>query len=446
MAASPGGALSGAIAAGGIGELEPAYTNRMNRALDVEYAGVRDLSVTVRAGNGRLSREFDLGGWSTDAPIKAQDYNSTRSNRRKNVWAPDSDDDGTADDDALDSDTEALYAYLDGEATIGERFTVCLPDARLPGGGPALADEVTPQRLLDYLMSDDRTCAVRDEGSLYCWGRSAQLDADLTDRPDDSGLGWRSIGGSVVVTNTPPTADSKSRVLYVPDDGDPYEPDTLDEWGEETQADGISVTPTVVCPVAARPSDASAAMPAMLYVRRCQHRDEYLYTGGWVIDDAALYEDSCTLLVTEGPNEMVPFTPVNAGRSPGARRQRIARRLRRARSHTGAAVYDGEMDDDMLGHLPEPLREAAGLDDLISLVESSSTAARTGRNPQTGKEIKIPARDGSPGDNETAMRCLVVALDCPLAHLVDAERLSNDEKAAAYDAFSKIEGVEGERS
>lgn len=449
-AASPAGAMSGTVIAGGVDELQAAYTNRRNRALDVEHAGVRDLSVTVRAGNERLSREFDLGGWTTDTAVKAQDYNTVRSNKRRSAFggSPDPDDehDDTADDDALDSDTRALYAYLDGEATIGERFTVCLPDARLPGGGPALAEEVTPQRFLDYLLGAAKTCATDDGGSLYCWGRSARLDAELTERPDDWGVSGHAVRGGVVVTNTPPTAESSSRVLYVTDDDEPYEPDSLDDWGAATRAGEVTVTPTVVCPIAARPSDAPTAMPAVVYFRRCHHGDEYLYTGGWVIDDAALYDDSCTLLVTEGPNEVVAFTPADAGDGAERRRRSVGRRLRRARSSKGAAAYDGEMDEDMLAHLPESFHERAALDGLVSLVELSSVAARTGRNPQTGKEIKIPARDGPPGSDETAMRCLVVALDCPLAHLVDADDLSTDEKAAAYDAFLKIEGVEGERN
>lgn len=41
----------------------------------------------------------------------------------------------------------------------------------------------------------------------------------------------------------------------------------------------------------------------------------------------------------------------------------------------------------------------------------------------------------------TPMRCVLTALDCPVAHLTDADSLSTREKAAAYDAFLKIESV-----
>jgi hypothetical protein len=47
------------------------------------------------------------------------------------------------------------------------------------------------------------------------------------------------------------------------------------------------------------------AVPGLLYVQRCESNDQLVYTGGWVIDDAALYEDSVTVLSMAGPTEVV---------------------------------------------------------------------------------------------------------------------------------------------
>lgn len=550
--ASPAGVLSAAVASGGS---SPEYTHRTNRALDVGDSSTDPVPASVRAGDGFLSGEVELEGWSTTTTLKTQDYNSVRSNKRRSGigwWEGDDEWDDDADtlatvlelergllvqveaarerlarrstadvesalagishtiDDVeaalegcptdvcatvranaekrhrgvrsaadaveagaweeaderlgdvraiVESDVELLeaelgadgeraadeelFAYLGDESVIGERFTVCLPDARLPRDGPAIADELTPRRILDYLTGAAERC-VADGETLYCWGQNLALHAELSEPPADGpGVAARAVPGGVVVTNSPPVARDTSSALVVPDEGDPYAPDDLESWGEETRAGEVWVTPTLVCPIVARPADAPTALPATLFLRRCRHDDQYLYTGGWIVDDAALFADSCTLLVAEGPNEVVAFSPSDVRGGERARREALGR-MRRERSGQGAAVYDGALDADALVHLPEALSDGEGLEGLLSLVEESSTAARTGRNPQTGKEIKIPARDGPADGEDETVQCLVVPLDCPLAHLTDADDLSSAETVGAYDAFLQIQGVEGE--
>ncbi|QSG09490.1 hypothetical protein [Halapricum desulfuricans] len=65
---------------------------------------------------------------------------------------------------------------------------------------------------------------------------------------------------------------------------------------------------TFVVPVAATPPDSPLPLPALLFVRRIRHEDQLLFVGGWQIDDGALYENSATLLVADGPNLVVGVT------------------------------------------------------------------------------------------------------------------------------------------
>jgi hypothetical protein len=75
----------------------------------------------------------------------------------------------------------ALFRYLDGETTAGERFTVCIPDAEVPGGNGRLSDEVTPQRFIDYM-----TGRTAGDGNVYAWGNAETAAGDETGDCDDT--------------------------------------------------------------------------------------------------------------------------------------------------------------------------------------------------------------------------------------------------------------------
>ncbi|WP_235271248.1 hypothetical protein [Halorubrum saccharovorum] len=97
----------------------------------------------------------------------AQDYNSSRSNKRKTqAGDTDSDSDGDGVGDGSEEDAD-LVAYLGGEPIVAERFSVCLPDAEVPGGNGSLREEVTPERLIAYLTGESD-----GEGKVYSWGKS----------------------------------------------------------------------------------------------------------------------------------------------------------------------------------------------------------------------------------------------------------------------------------
>lgn len=46
-------------------------------------------------------------------------------------------------------------------------------------------------------------------------------------------------------------------------------------------------------------------MTALLYTKRCKHDGRYIYCGGWLVDDGALYQNAAILLIGEGPTEVV---------------------------------------------------------------------------------------------------------------------------------------------
>ena len=92
---------------------------------------VSRLAPTVSAGQ---LGDVELEGWVTSSAVMAQDYNSSRSNKRKTqAGDTDSDSDGDGVGDGSEEDAD-LVAYLGGEPIVAERFSVCLPDEGVPGG------------------------------------------------------------------------------------------------------------------------------------------------------------------------------------------------------------------------------------------------------------------------------------------------------------------------
>ena len=468
--ASPAAMIPAMLTGGGVEQLQSGFRSPGSRVFDVTDLRAQSVPASIKS-SGVLSASLELDGWSVDAIQPANDYNSVRSNKRRSAVGI-TPDDTDEDDDGFDELREALYAYLESEGVAGETVAVSLPDANIPRG-PAIADEITPGRILQY-MTSDQLCVERD-GELYCWGNNSFESASDDDSdvlawswganradllvPEHSGRSVVAIsrGSSVVVTvqNDPPEAGrgSGSGMVSIQsvgrgtDDQGGFVPDYQYDstasygWGEESESGGVTATPVIVAPALALPEGAPMPIPAVAYVRRCKHEGEYIYTGGWVIDDGVLYEDSCTLLTLQGPNEVVSFTPENVASTDA--QQALAQRVRRATRHRrrGASLHRGNVDEGLLDALPEEFREGEGRRELVSLVEETLQQKNSGRNPQTGKEIRIPLRDGAASNDHDVMSGVAVALDCPLVHLVDAD---DDQKAEAARMYLKIASVEEE--
>jgi hypothetical protein len=230
----------------------------------------------------------------------------------------------------------ALFRYLNGESVAGERFTVCLPDAEVPGVNENIRDVVTPKRLIDYVTGR----ADGSGGSVYAWGQNELSAGGLEDcddpdsavRPGDvcgsphlsaavSGLvatgggleSVRTSDGTVTVVNTPPWAEGCASVLVCPADGAANEPDGLSEWGRAAGG-GDKSSPLLydafVAQVMIQPPGCPHAFPALLYVGRGVSDGQLVYSGGWVIDDAALYADTFTVMTMQ---EAAPVVDIDFG-------------------------------------------------------------------------------------------------------------------------------------
>ena len=472
--ASPAAMIPATLTGGGVEELQSGFRSPGSRVFDVAGLRAESVPATVKR-SGVFSASLDLDGWSVDAIQPANDYNSVRSNKRRSAVGivPDEidGDDPDEDDDGFDELREALYEYLEVEGVVGESLAVTLPDAEIPRG-PAIADEITPARIFQY-MTSDQLCAERD-GTIYCWGNNAFKSASDDPHevvsmsfgkvellvPEDSGrsIVARSRGPSVVATvvNDPPEAGRGSGAGAVSiqstrgrgggagkatfSDFDIRKTSNASAWGDESESGGVTASSVIVVPALAMPEDAPMPIPAVAYVRRCKHEGEYIYTGGWVIDDGALYEDSCTLLTLEGPNNVLSFTPEDTASADT--QQALVQRIRRDTRHRrrGASLHRGHVDEDLLDALPEEFRNEEDQRELVSLVEETLRESG-GRNPQTGKEIWIPLGGESASDDHDVMSGVAMALDCPLVHVVDAD---DDQKAEAADAFLKIAGLDDE--
>jgi hypothetical protein len=409
--------------------------------------------LTPTVSSGQLG-DVELEGWVTSSPVMAQNHNSSRSNAPGEGYVrdDDSDDDGIGDgtEDA-DEELEALYEYLGGEAMVGERFTVCLPDAEVPGGNGSIREAVTPERLVAYLTGE-----FDGEGRVYSWGTpkagsegggdcddnerdvfpaavcgtTPHFVADVTG-PVSTGGGMevvRTEDGSVFLLSSNRTADgtetkvemqmtlSADPIVAGPDgsdtscsDDDPCGPGVWARTTESGSSSGVSVYQ-----VMAQPPRCPRPFPAVLYVQRCESNDQLVYTGGWIIDDAALYEDSATVFSMAGPTSVVP-------------------------------VGNGDLDGDGLGDLVE--RSGAGARALRGARLDSGTVeelVETGVISESGgADIvvrKRPGRraqgdDGEPGENYRFVAH--VSVDAPVLHLASASRASQDVKFKAGAELSK---------
>jgi hypothetical protein len=335
-----------------------------------------------------------------------------------------------SDDDGLPDGTEPAYEYLDGEPTVGERFVVSLPDARLPGGGPSLAGELTPRRVLDYFtgVRDGDGCTDTDGAVVVHRDLACRtlLPTELTAAdPDRRAVVAFEADGGTVVTGATPTAEGAAPALSVAADGTARPTETLESWGSERESDGSAATPVVVRPVLARPEGCDCPIPALFYVGRIRHDGQYLYAGGWAIDEGALYEDAATLLVATGPSEVVGVARSEFEGGAPDLRAAVEKRKRPGRTKYGNITLKASYDPDA-DYYPPGMRSACAKKgyDYWQAQSRAALAAGTGdcddsdddRRPTTG---------------------VVTALDAPVLHLVDAATASSDVKFKAGAELSK---------
>ena len=392
----------------------------------------------------------ELEGWATSTAVMAQDYNSSRSNKPSTVAGGDDDSDG---DGILDpEEMDELLTYLGGEPVIGERFSVCLPDAAVPGRSESIRTQLTPERFLSYITGDvriegkdvlidgvplvfdiaaaadtagDTGCTVAEvTGELVCW--SPHLSAATSaPTPTGGGLASAGSGGHVTVVNTPPSVGSGPSVLVCPLNEAAFEPENLRSWGSE--AGMSSETPTIVCQLLVQPPECPHPFPALLYVKRCLSDNQLVYTGGWVVDDAALYEDSVTVLSMGGETLVVP---VAVGDLDGDGLEDVVERA--ARPTRGRVRYNARGAQFDSG----PLLELA--EDGTLPVEDFDPDDPDGNEVvQFLSENGFGTRKATVTKEPEELLLLHAPVDAPILHLTNAARLSNEVKFKAGAELSK---------
>jgi len=454
-------AASGLLAVGGLSgclnSVASAVTNtvaspaavfaREGAQMSLSDPRVSRLTPTLSAGSRGFSGEVEMEGWVTSSSVVAANYNNTRSNR-SSIASPDS--------AVTDEELEQIHKYLEGEAVVAERFTVCLPDAEVPGGNGSIKQAVTPKRFIDYM-------AGRGGGSgrVYSWG-DTDSDGDGLGDCDDSREGsgepervcghtehllavisgplstggslevLRVDDGSVVIINSPPEADSRHPIALVTAGGGSDGPESSTEaiyQGRLEDADWSAVSDggeraslfifdTLVSQVMVQPPECPHPFPALLYMGRAESDGQLIYAGGWVIDDAALYENSVTMLTME------TATPV-----------------------VGVDVGDTDSDGDGLSdaveksvssggsRLIQRRRRGARLD--AGVIDALAEEGVLSAGGKKGYDHYVRKKPGVRTSDDSDAAATHLALDAPIFHLINAGEASNEVKFKAGAELSK---------
>jgi hypothetical protein len=343
----------------------------------------------------------------------------------------------------------ALYRYLDGESVVAERFTVSLPDAEVPGGNGSIREAVTPKRVIDYItgQSGARGKGGREDSSEHIEFNhgvgggddcddsdgdiypgdvcpSPHLSADVSAPIATGGTleVLRGDDGTVFVVNSSSEPDVGASQVWVSAEGASKEgtdrnwrrsagtPPTMDQ---QSYIDGV-----LVSQVAVQPEGCPHPVPALLYVGRAASDEQFVYSGGWVIDDAGLYRDALTALTMV---EAAPVVGIDLGdfdsdgdgfsdltatfddvAGASGRKRRVLKRHRRG-ARLDAGSLGGLVDADVLSE---------------SSVEGVAWPIR-----------KKPGRKSSEAD--MGIHVTHLALDAPVLHLTNAEGASNEVKFKA---------------
>ena len=319
-----------------------------------------------------------------------------------------------------------VIEYLRDTPTVGERFTVCLPDASLPGDLGSLAEALTLDRVLAYFAPshgpDGRRTPFSDrygtQGIAYDDEGCVRLDGPVSLHRDIACQTILSAEGGAVVSGAPASADTDgNRVFLVADDvtGEIILGEDRDMVMPGSADDG-PVSATLVCPVAVTPADCPCPLPGLFYVRRIVHDDQIVFAGGWILDEGALYEDSVTLLFDEGPTEVASVTPDDIESDDFD--DRVVEGFSRDRSRYGSAIGSARVAGTEMNK--------------AELIEAMASHALTqtdgGRKGLNAVNVKVLGRQGADDDgDEGPIYVRATAVDAPLVHLAGAGERSPDE-------------------
>lgn len=386
--------------------------------IETDYT-YQELEIVVSGEYQGIDSSIELYGDYINSQVKAENHNASRADRMEEIRESDSNGENQ-------KRAQALYDYLDGEATVCERFVITVPDARLREGDEALASQVTPPRLLRSTTGETIGRAQQDDdGNVFQWESAVpNLSAAINHpwpplgttgpfNPNETLLAAGGDGGTDSPTvNIGPLLDPARNdneydgVSIANGAVSGFRWDERGSWGEETRVGAARVTPMLVASVSAQPEGCPEPMPALLFVQRIRHEDQCLYVGGWTINDNALYQDAVTILAAEAAPEVVPLSLEEPdGNDDEQVRRAILSGLDTDRCddrcRLGSVMYDGELGED--GTLNEAVEQFL------------PTAYRDGRKRRLLVNDVWESAGGR--DNRTSVQGMVMPLNPPIVHV-----------------------------
>jgi hypothetical protein len=387
--------------------------------------------------SGIAALDLDSDGDGTDEE-KAQDYDSSRSNKpRSEVGDPDDDGDGVPTTRAQnhnssrsnrsqpvagdgDLDLDRAFAYLDGEAVVGETFVVSVPAVDLPG-------------------LDD--AAARGDGADYL---AAMVSSARATSPSSDETVLRDLTTPTVVR----PVDAATPYLYTSSARDDDTP--LASGWSETRLPGRGDAETEHAPVVGRAVatlDGGVRLPVLVYTQHLRSGGDHLFVAGWVVDDARLYTTAATALVAAGRTRVLSFTPDQVADTEAVRR---ATASLDERQRLGASAYqDG--DDLYVRKRPGGRRSETEYQDgtdmyvrkrpgrMLCGPDGCPDADATGLDDAVRAALQPDPVTPGAGPDEP-VHLFAVPVDAPLVHL--ASTVDGEAVASVGQPFRSLRGRE----
>jgi hypothetical protein len=163
-----------------------------------------------------------------------------------------------------------------------------------------------------------------------------------------------------------------------------------------------------------QPPGCPESVPALMYVGRGLSDGQLIYSGGWIIDDTVLYENSTTVLSMAGAAQVVGIEccfDYSADADGDGLSDAVARAGLSERARRGARMDSGTVDE----LIKAGVFSADSFDPVVTDL--------------------IRSRSGGGGGGRVALTH--VAVDAPVLHLVNAASASDDVKFKAGAELSK---------
>jgi hypothetical protein len=166
--------------------------------------------------------------------------------------------------------------------------------------------------------------------------------------------------------------------------------------------------------VTVQPPGCPHPFPALFYVSRGESNGQLIYSGGWVIDDASLYEDSATVLTVGAVTPVFGIDLDDLDSDGDGFGDVVEQAVRRTRARIRYNARGAQPDTGPLDELVE--------------TDVLSPAVAEGVDSVVRKRPGGRSADGGGGGGRIAVTHL--AVDAPVLHLVD-EEASNEVKFKA---------------